>query len=167
LGIPSAGLRPIYILALLFLHPKILEKIFNRILGLLRREPVAIPISYSEILCILGVCVLSWVAGGIGFYFFMDGVFPVSSKYFLFLTGALAFSSTLGLIALFAPSGLGVREGALVYLLSFIMPGSVAVIISILSRIWMTFIEIGLIGIVYLLGKVLKGFGKRDPYVKT
>jgi hypothetical protein len=101
LGIPSAGLVPIYILALLFLHPKILEKIFNRILGLLRREPVAIPISYSEILCILGVCVLSWVAGGIGFYFFMDGVFPVSSKYFLFLTGALAFSSTLGLIARF------------------------------------------------------------------
>jgi len=167
LGIPSVGLIPIYILALLFLHPKILEKIFNRILGLLRREPVAITISYSEILRILGVCVLSWVAGGIGFYFFMDGVFPVSSKYFLFLTGALAFSSTLGLIALFAPSGLGVREGALVYLLSFIMPGSVAVIISILSRIWMTFIEIGLIGVVYLLGKVLKGFGKRDPYVKT
>jgi uncharacterized membrane protein YbhN (UPF0104 family) len=66
----------------------------------------------------------------------------------------LAISSTLGLIAIFAPSGLGVREGVLVYLLSLMMPPPIAVIISILTRIWMTLIEIGLIGMVYLLGQV-------------
>jgi uncharacterized membrane protein YbhN (UPF0104 family) len=81
----------------------------------------------------------------------------VSSKYIIFLTGALAISSTLGLIAIFAPSGLGVREGALVYLLSSIMPTPVAVIISILTRIWMTLIEIGLIGMVYLISRFQKG----------
>ena len=70
------------------------------------------------------------------------------------MTGALAISSTLGLIALFAPSGLGVREGVLVYFLSAIMPSSVAVILSILTRLWMTFIEIGLIGMVYLVGNI-------------
>jgi uncharacterized membrane protein YbhN (UPF0104 family) len=59
----------------------------------------------------------------------------------------------LGLIAIFAPSGLGVREGALVYLLSFMMVTPVAVIISVLTRIWMTLIEIGLIGMVYLMGR--------------
>jgi uncharacterized membrane protein YbhN (UPF0104 family) len=81
----------------------------------------------------------------------------VSSKYIIFLTGALAISSTLGLIAIFAPSGLGVREGALVYLLSFMMATPVAVIISILTRIWMTLIEIGLIGMVYLISRFQKG----------
>ena len=137
------GLIPLFILAFLFLHPKILQKIFNSILRLLKREPVAISISYPEVLWILGVCILSWVAGGIGFYFFVDGIFPVSSGDFLFLTGALAISSTLGLLVLFAPGGLGVREGVLVYLLSSIMPSPVAVVLSVLTRLWMTFIEIG------------------------
>jgi uncharacterized membrane protein YbhN (UPF0104 family) len=80
----------------------------------------------------------------------------VAPQTILFLTGALAISSTLGLIALFAPSGLGVREGALVYLLSFMMATPVAVIISVLTRIWMTLIEIGLIGVVYLLRQLRK-----------
>jgi uncharacterized membrane protein YbhN (UPF0104 family) len=80
----------------------------------------------------------------------------VAAKYILFFAGALAISSTLGLVAIFAPSGLGVREGALVYLLSFIMATPIAVIISILTRIWMTLIEIGLIGVVYLFHKFQK-----------
>jgi uncharacterized membrane protein YbhN (UPF0104 family) len=100
---------------------------------------------------ILLICILSWIVGGIGFSIFIHSFFPMPSQHLLFLTGALAFSSTLGLIALFAPSGLGVREGALVYLLSSLMPGTIAVIISILTRLWMTLIEMGLIGMVYLV----------------
>jgi hypothetical protein len=55
-----------------------------------------------------------------------------------------------------------VREGALVYLLSYMMPEPVAVIISILTRIWMTLIEIGLIGMIYLFGKF-----RREPENKA
>lgn len=160
-GIPPMGLIAIFILAFLFLHPRIIEKIFNSILRPLKREPVAISISYPEVLWILGVCILSWVAGGIGFYFFVDGIFPVPSRDFLFLTGALAISSTLGLLVLFAPSGLGVREGVLVYLLSSIMPSSVAVVLSVLTRLWMTFIEIGMIGVVYFVDKFRKKEGHK------
>jgi uncharacterized membrane protein YbhN (UPF0104 family) len=144
------------LLAFIFLHPKVLQKILNWILVQFKREPISLSISYSHILWILFVCVVSWGVGGIGFYLFVGSVYPVSSKYILFLTGALAISSTLGLIAIFAPSGLGVREGALVYLLSFMMATPVAVIVSILTRIWMTLIEIGLIGVVYLFHKFRK-----------
>jgi uncharacterized membrane protein YbhN (UPF0104 family) len=90
----------------------------------------------------------------------------VAPQTILFLTGALAISSTLGLIALFAPSGLGVREGALVYILSFMMAPPVAVILSVLTRIWMTLIEIGLIGVVYLLRK-LQRREKRKEHGET
>jgi uncharacterized membrane protein YbhN (UPF0104 family) len=163
----SMWLVVLFLSALVSLHPRVLQKILNWTLVQFKREPVSLSISYSDILLILFVCIVSWVVGGVGFYLFVDSVYPVSPQYILFLTGALALSSTLGLIALFAPSGLGVREGALVYLLSFIMPGSVAVIISILSRIWMTFIEIGLIGVVYLLGQLQKGFARRNEDVQT
>jgi uncharacterized membrane protein YbhN (UPF0104 family) len=144
------------LVAFILLHPRVLQKMLSWILAQFKKEPIFLSISYPNILWILFVCIVAWVVGGIGFYLFVDSVYPVSSKYILFLMGALAISSTLGLIAIFAPSGLGVREGVLVYLLSFMMAGPVAVIISILTRLWMTLIEIGLIGVIYLFDKFQK-----------
>lgn len=141
-----------FIFGLISLHPRVLQKILNRILSLFGKEPISLSISYPDLTVILLICILSWIVGGIGFSIFVHSVVSMPSHSILFLTGALAFSSTLGLIAVFAPSGLGVREGALVYLLSNLMPGAVAVIISILTRLWMTLIEIGLIGVIYLIG---------------
>jgi uncharacterized membrane protein YbhN (UPF0104 family) len=149
------------LLAFFFLHPRVLQGILNWILVHVKKEPVFLSISYANILWILFVCIVAWVVGGIGFYLFVDSVYPVVPQYILFLTGALAISSTLGLIAIFAPSGLGVREGVLVYLLSFMMAAPVAVILSILTRLWMTLIEIGLIGVIYLHGQLRKQEKKR------
>lgn len=150
------------VLSLILLHPRWLEKILNRALVRLGREPFTYSLLYRDVLVIVLVCLLAWLVGGAGFYLFVDAVYPVAPKYFFFLTGALAFSSILGLIALVAPSGLGVREGALVYCLSFIMPPPVGVIISILTRVWMTLIEIGLIAVVYLTGRFRRTGGRGD-----
>jgi len=167
----SGWLVLLFLLGLVSLHPRLLQKILNWILGQFKKEPLSLSISYPDILWILFVCILSWIVGGIGFYLFIDSVYPVASQYILFLTGALAASSTLGLIAIFAPSGLGVREGALVYILSFVIATPIGVIISILTRIWMTLIEIGLIGVIYLFGKLQrqrseKGYGKKEEKPK-
>ena len=149
-----------FLLAFLSLHPRVLQRIFNWILTFLKKETVSLSISYVDILWILFISVLSWAVGGVGFYFFVKSLYPVSLSHVLFLAGSLSFASLLGLMAIFAPIGLGVREGILVYFLSYLMPSSVAVVISILTRLWMTFIEIGLIGMIYLIGKFRKGFGK-------
>jgi len=161
--LPQSPLWPGLLLtaALFFLHPKILQRILNVALRLLRRRPLSLSISYSAVLQIQGVCILSWAVGGIGFSLFVHSVFPVSARVFFFLAGALAISSTVGLLALFAPSGLGVREGILVYLLSTLMPSSIAVILSVLTRLWMTLIEIGMIGMVYLVGRFRKRMRER------
>jgi hypothetical protein len=156
-----------FALAFISLHPRVLQRVLNWIIAKFNREPISLSISYSAILWILFACILSWVVGGIGFYLFVDSIYPVFSKYILFLTGALACSSILGIVAIFAPSGLGVREGALVYFLSFIVATPVAVIISILTRIWMTLIEIGLIGMVYLINQFYKGPEKGSRNVQS
>lgn len=145
------------LMVFLFLHPRFLQKIMNWFLVRCRRERVTLSISYVDVLTVLFVCVLAWLIGGIGFYLFVDAIYPVASRHLLFFTGALAVSSTLGLIAVFAPAGLGVREGALVYLLAHLLPSPVAVILSVTTRLWMTLIEIGLIGVVYMFSKVKKG----------
>ena len=153
------------VLAFIFLHPKILKKMINWALAQLRREPIDLTISYSDILQILLVCLLSWGVGGLGFYFFVSSLWDISSTALFFLTGTLAISNTLGLMALFAPSGLGVREGVLVYFFSTLMPSSMAVILSVLTRLWTTLIEIGLIGMVYLFGRLRRGFEKEHHHV--
>jgi uncharacterized membrane protein YbhN (UPF0104 family) len=164
-GEPVWWLVPLALLALLSIHPLVFQKILNWVLLRLKKESISLSLSYSTILWVLLVCILAWVIGGIGFYLFVESFLFLPSSQLLFLTGSLAFSSTLGFIALFAPSGLGVREGVLVYLLSWTMPGPVAVIISVLTRIWMTLIEIGLIGMVYLISRFQKGLEKGDRNV--
>ncbi len=143
-------------IAFLLIYPGFLQKIMNRFLIRFKRETITLPISYCDVLRILSICILAWLIGGVGFYLFVDSLYPVPSRYFLFFTGSLAVSSTLGLVAVFAPGGLGVREGALVYLLTHLIPAPIAVILSVMTRLWMTLIEIGLIGVVYLFGKVRK-----------
>ena len=151
--------------ALFFSHPRILERLLNGVLVRLKREPFSLSISYFNVLRFTFLSIIVWLVGGIGFYVFVDSIFPVPFTHFMFLTGALALSSTLGLLALFAPSGLGVREGVLVYLLTFIMPGSVAVIISVATRLWMTLIEIGLVGMIYFVGLVRNGVKRGAQHV--
>jgi hypothetical protein len=151
---PRGGWFPILLSSLgfffLILHPRVLEKMINPILSILGRDPLHLSVSYWDMLWILLVNLLAWSLGGLGFYFFVNSIIPVTWDYVLFLSGALALSSILGLVAVFAPGGLGVREGVLVYLLSHIMPGGVAVVLSILTRLWMTLIEVGLVGMIYL-----------------
>jgi uncharacterized membrane protein YbhN (UPF0104 family) len=52
------------------------------------------------------------------------------------LIGAWSFSATVGLVSLFAPYGLGVKEGILTLLLSMYMPTGTAAAVAILSRVW-------------------------------
>jgi len=95
------------LVAFIFLHPWVLQKILNWVLVRLNREPISLSISYLDVLWILFICVVAWLVGGLGFYLFVDSMYPVALQSILFLTGALAISSTLGLIAIFAPSGWG------------------------------------------------------------
>jgi len=148
--------------AFLSLYPPVLQKMLNWVLLRFKRETMSLSITYTNLLWILAVCVLAWLVGGLSFYLFVNSVYAVSSKYILYLTGALAIACFLGLIVLFAPSGLGVREGILVYFLSSVVPTPVAVILSILARVWMTFIEIGMIGMVYLLSRIRKRSNQRE-----
>jgi len=53
----------------------------------------------------------------------------------LYLSGTIILSSIIGILAVFAPSGIGVREGIQAVLLTPIMPKEQVVIIILLSRV--------------------------------
>ena len=55
---------------------------------------------------------------------------------------AFAAAYVAGYIAIFAPAGAGIREGALVFLLQPIMAREAAVVLAVVARIWTTGVEL-------------------------
>lgn len=84
-----------------------------------------------------GLYVIGSLMSGIAFFFIAKSVYPQLAYHDLpFLIGASNLAGALGMVAIFAPSGIGVREGVLLVLLGTVMPKSVAVVVVVLSRLW-------------------------------
>lgn len=87
-----------------------------------------------------------WVVLGSGFYLFVTSVSAIPSGAFWPLVGICATGYVAGYLAILVPGGLGVREGVYAALLTFYLPGSVAVAVSLLARLWMTTSEVAVAG---------------------
>jgi hypothetical protein len=57
-------------------------------------------------------------------------------------TAALAIGGLAGILAFFVPSGIGVREAALAWILADFIPGNQAVALALACRVWITCGEI-------------------------
>lgn len=86
----------------------------------------------------------TWVLLGLAFSLFVTAFVPEAVSEARQVAGAIAASYLAGYLVLFAPAGLGVREGAMTGLLAAIpaIPLSGAVVISVLSRVWFTVAEL-------------------------
>lgn len=82
---------------------------------------------------------MNWTVYGVAFVLFVRGL--GFSAGWLELVSAFAAAYLLGYVAVFAPAGLGVREG---FLIVFLTPqlASAAVGVALLTRVWMTLVEL-------------------------
>jgi hypothetical protein len=86
----------------------------------------------------------TWVLLGLAFSIFVSAFVPVAAASSKHLAGTIAASYLAGYVMVLAPAGLGVRETAMVGLLSQVpgMPVAAAITLPIFSRIWFTFAEL-------------------------
>lgn len=132
----------IMVVGLVFLHPKVFYRIINFILLRWKNEEIKTCMRYRDIIQLFAVYNLIVLFQGIAFYFFVNAICYVSLNNILGLTGSLAIAGALGTLSVFSPSGLGVREGILALLLTNYVISPMAVLISLLARIWTTLGEI-------------------------
>jgi hypothetical protein len=85
---------------------------------------------------------VSWVGYGLAFWCLARGLLGASALPLAAATGAFAAGNVIGLIALFAPGGLVVREGVLVALLTPALGPGPALALSVGSRILLTLTEL-------------------------
>jgi uncharacterized membrane protein YbhN (UPF0104 family) len=124
-------------------YPKLLEISINLGLSLVKKERINLELRSRDLLLYLAYYIFSWFLFGLAFMVFIQSITQVNWNLYFSLTGAFAFSLTIGFLAVFVPGGLGVREGILVLLLSLYFPLPVATLISIFSRLYISIVELG------------------------
>lgn len=145
------------------IHPKCINlalKIFEKITG---KKELQIPMKYGQMLRVVLLFVMNWLILGMGIYMLTCSVYPIPMEQFLYISGIYGLSRIIGILAVFAPSGIGVSEGILLVGLKLIMPEEYAVIISIVSRLWVTVSELALVGMAY----AAKGITRRKNREKV
>ncbi|MCF6290501.1 MAG: hypothetical protein L3J03_05865 [Desulfobacterales bacterium] len=98
--------------------------------------------SYPALLRFVGGFVFVGLLHGLGLFLTIRSFFAVDFSYFLIIAGVYEAAALIGLAAVFAPSGLGVREGVLFLVLPLFLPLPVVIVSSILIRLITTGVEL-------------------------
>jgi uncharacterized membrane protein YbhN (UPF0104 family) len=120
----------------LFLFSKGLKNIAVTIIKRLFRNDIDYPLlTVSAAIKTLPSFIINWVTWCVAFYFL---VASLTTQEVPFLAGtSFATASTLAIVSIIAPGGLGVREGLLsLLLMGFGIHKSDAITISVASRLW-------------------------------
>jgi uncharacterized membrane protein YbhN (UPF0104 family) len=115
--------------------------------------------SINRILAFLTGYIFAWGIFGIGFYLFAISLTPLTWNFYPIAVGSFAVSWVLGILSVFTPAGLGVREGVLIAILQKWLDPSLALGVSIGSRLWLFLGEICF----FFLAWGLQGSSKNKP----
>jgi uncharacterized membrane protein YbhN (UPF0104 family) len=147
------------IVALVILVPRILQWIINIGLRILKKPRKDLKLTYLKNLRLSFWFFILWFAQIIGFYFLINAIYYIPLSRIPNLAAAYALSWLIGYIVIFAPGGLGVREGTMTFLLSSVLPTPLAIVISFITRIWITLFEV----LVFFIGLIImKVLGKKN-----
>ena len=128
------------------LHPRVFSAVGNFVLRRLGLTVQLAPFRLRDYLRPLGVILVGQVLAGLGLWLMVRSVADVSPGWIAVCTAASGLAGSLGFLAVFAPGGLGVREGILFVILGrFLRPGDAAVVV-IVARLVLTAVELIMAG---------------------
>lgn len=130
------------VLFLFLLWPPLSLHVINLILKFLKREQIEEFPPYGLLLRFVGAYILAGLLQGMGLFFILNSLLPVDFRYFLIITGTYEVAGLIGIAAVFAPSGIGVREGVLFLVLPAFIPMPAVIIGTIVMRLIVTFTEL-------------------------
>jgi glycosyltransferase 2 family protein len=143
----DAPLLPLVLFALVcvaILHPRIFRPATARLLRPFGLAPLE-PLPFRTMAALLGFYCCTWVIGGLGLYFLIRSLDTAPGITTIpFLGGTAAIGAIVAVLAIFAPSGLGVREASMYALLIAVTSAPTALGATILNRLVITAVELAL-----------------------
>jgi glycosyltransferase 2 family protein len=113
-------------------------------LGRIAGRPVAARLPTRAVLYALAGNVVAWLVYGAAFRLFMIGLLGGAAGGYAAYLAAYTISYLVGYLALFAPAGIGAREGAMVTVLAYagLATRPEAALVALASRVWLTLLEV-------------------------
>ncbi len=141
----TTGRTAVYLLivavpcALVCAHPRVLTWLVGRALHLLRRPPLAGPLTWHGVIATLGWSALAYGLFGVHLWLLAAAAGRPGAGTLVRSVGAMALAMTISVFAVIAPSGLGVREFVLVTALTpYVGSAGVALGVALSSRLIFT-----------------------------
>lgn len=137
------GIMLATISGLIILYPPIFYACINLYLKIVKREPLPKnqQVSFLKLLLLQMIFMLGMFMFSFSQVIFLQAFAPITPDQIPFLTGIAAFSYVASILAVFTPSGLGVRESIWYLALKYSMASHVALMFAFISRIWTIIIE--------------------------
>jgi hypothetical protein len=145
----DAPLLPLFAFGLvtaILLHPRVFTALAR---ALFRRfdapEPPRLP--YRALVGLLAYYAFTWLVGGAALYLLLRSLdADPGLETIPYLGGAAAVGAIVAVLAVFAPSGLGVREASMYGLMVVLVPAAAALGATVLNRFAITLVEAALLG---------------------
>lgn len=128
------------------LHPRVLTGIVSVALRLVRRPPLAHPLSGSVIARATGLGLVSYVLMGLHLWLLANSLGSPGIKGLALCVGTMSMAMAAGLVAFFLPSGIGAREVVIVAALCTALPAGPALTVALVSRLMFTVVDLALAG---------------------
>ena len=133
---------------------------FNWGLKLFNRDPIEEYPASHQLLRFVGAYMFAGLLQGLGLFLVLSSFSPIEFRNYLAITGAYLAASLAGIVAVFAPSGLGVREGVLFLVLPVFMPRPAVIVGTLVIRLISTLVELMFAALVVAAEKIF--LGKRE-----
>ena len=130
----------------------------RRLLGLARRrlpgfDQAELAPSAGTVAWLVAGYAAYWVVTGLAFAALVASLYPLAAGDVPLVVAAYAAAYAAGFLALLTPAGLGVREGVLVVALAPVLPAGPALVVALVSRVWMMLVELAGAGVAHLAAR--------------
>jgi uncharacterized membrane protein YbhN (UPF0104 family) len=154
--VPVPVLVGFAVLLVVLLHPAIFGRVADKAFGRFQDEPIPrLPIRAA--LPVFAYYCGTWLVGGYAVLEMIRAVGDAPLSAIPYLGGASAVGAIVAVLVVFAPSGLGVREGAMYALILAFCDPATALVVVALNRLLLTAVEAALLGVVLLLRRFRSG----------
>jgi uncharacterized membrane protein YbhN (UPF0104 family) len=148
-GVPKWPLYALLVGLFVALQPQFFARVVALGMKLLKIEGEPPHLKFRQIVALVLYYAAVWVVAGAGFWLFTRSLTPDPGAGVFAYAGYYAGAAVGGLLVLFVPAGLGVREGFLVTLMGAVVSGGAATawVVAFAARVWSTAMELALSGV--------------------
>jgi len=150
------------VIGIVVLIPSVFNRLISLAYKLLRRKelPAEHLATRQTVMQGSALYLANAIVNGLSLFFIAKGVAPhLAYSNIGFAMGAASLAGAASMLAIFAPSGLGVREGIQLVLFSLLMPKELALAVTIITRLW----SVGVDFVFFGLSRLIAGKPKTAP----